>query len=252
MTGVTIDDADDLEGLARAGRVVADVRDAVLAEVAPGVTTAELDALAGQLLRGSGARSAPRLAYGFPGNTCISVNDEAAHGIPSPLRRLRSGDLVNVDVSAELGGYWADTGASAPVGTVGPRAVELLEATRAAQREAMAVARAGAPLRHIGRAVQRRARRHGFTVIENLCGHGVGRSIHEEPSVPGVEDRRDRTVLWEGLVLAIEPFLAMGARWAVTDRDGWTLRTDDGGLAAQYEHTVVVTDGEPLVLTAAA
>jgi len=249
---VTIEDADDLDGLARAGRVVAEVRDALLAEVAPGVTTGELDALAGELLRARGARSAPRLAYGFPGNTCISVNDEAAHGIPSRSRRLRSGDLVNVDVSAELDGYWADTGASAGVGRIGPRAQELLDATRAAQHEATQVARAGAPLRHVGRAVQRRARRHGFSVIENLCGHGVGRSIHEEPSVPGVEDPWDRTVLWEGLVLAVEPFLAMGATSAWTAADGWTLRTDDGGLAAQFEHTIVVTRGEPLVLTASA
>lgn len=249
---MTIDCDDDLAGLTRAGRVVAEVRDAMLATVEPGVTTGELDELAGDLLASHGARSAPRLAYRFPGSTCISVNDEAAHGIPSRARRLRSGDLVNIDVSAELDGYWADTGASRGVGRIGPRAEELLEATRTAQREAMAEARAGAPLRHIGRAVERRAGRHGFTVLADLCGHGVGRSIHEEPSVPGVEDRRDRTLLWEGLVIAIEPFLAMGATSSVACDDGWTLRTDDGGLVAQFEHTVVVTAGEPLVLTATA
>jgi methionyl aminopeptidase len=249
---MTIDGDEDLAGLQRVGRVVAEVRDAMLDAVEPGITTAELDALGRRIMRSHGARSAPRLAYRFPGSTCISVNDEAAHGIPSHLRQLRSGDLVNIDVSAELDGYWADTGASRGVGEVSERALALLEATRTAQREGMAEARAGQPLRHIGRAVERRARRHGFTVIADLCGHGVGRSIHEEPSVPGVEDRRDRTVLWEGLVIANEPFLAMGATSTVTGDDGWTLFTDNGGLAAQFEHTIVVTGGEPIVLTAAA
>jgi methionyl aminopeptidase len=248
---MTIDDADDLAGLSAAARVVADVRDAMLASVEPGITTGELDALGRGLLRASGARSAPRLAYGFPGSTCISVNDEAAHGIPSRLRQLRAGDLVNIDVSAELDGYWADTGASAPVGEVSERASELLRATRLAQADAMAAAVAGRPLRHIGRAVERRARRHGFTIVADLLGHGVGRGIHEEPNVASIEDRSDRTVLREGLVLAIEPFLAMGATHTVPGDDGWTLLTDNGGLAAQFEHTVVITDGHPLVLTAA-
>jgi methionyl aminopeptidase len=249
LPGVTIDGEDQLEGLRRAGRVVAEARDAMLAAVEPGTSTGELDAIGRDVLRRHGARSAPR-TVGFPAATCISVNDEAAHGIPSGLRRLRAGDLVNVDVSAELGGYWADTGASAPVGAVAPRAARLLEATRLAQREAMHAARAGRPLRHIGRAVERRAHRHGFTVLANLCGHGVGGGLHEPPSVLGIEDRGDETVLWEGLVLAIEPFLSTGATYAVTGDDGWTLRTPDGSLAAQYEHTLVVTRGRPLVLTA--
>lgn len=249
---MTIDGDDDLQGLAAAGRVVAEVRDAMLAAVEAGITTGELDALGRSLLRSHGARSAPRLAYGFPGSTCISVNHQAAHGVPSRLRPLRDGDLINIDVSAELDGYWADTGASRGVGTIDERAAELLTATRQAQADAMAVARAGAPLRHLGRAVERRARRHGFTVVADLNGHGVGRSIHEEPSVPSVEDRGDPTVLWEGLVLAVEPFLAMGATSTVTADDGWTLETDDGSLVAQFEHTIVITSGEPLVLTASA
>lgn len=246
---MTIDHDDDLEGLRRVGRAVAEARDAMLAAVAPGVTTGALDAVGRQVLRAHGARSAPQLAVGFPATTCVSVNDEAAHGVPSPLRRLHEGDLVNVDVSAELDGYWADTGASAPVGRVTRQAGRLLEATRLAQRDAMDAARAGRPLRHIGRAVQRRARRHGFAVVANLSGHGVGAFLHEAPSVPSVEDPADRTTLWEGLVLAIEPFLSTGATYAVEGDDGWTLRTPDGSLAAQFEHTVVVTSGRPLVLT---
>ena len=249
---MTVDNDEDLAGLRRAGRAVAEARDAMLAAVAPGMTTAELDSITRAVLQRHSTRSTPRLAYGFPGTTCISVNDEAAHGIPSATRRLHAGDLVNVDVSAELDGYWADTGASAPVGEVSPTATRLVAATRAAQADAMAVARAGRPLRHIGRAVQRRARRHGFTVVANLNGHGVGRNIHEAPSVPGVEHRHDRTVLWDGLVLAIEPFLTTGASFVVGDPDGWTLRMPDRSLVAQFEHTIVVTGGEPIVMTAGA
>lgn len=249
---MTVEDDDDLAGLARVARVVADARDEMLAAARPDVTTGELDAIGRDVLRRSGARSAPRLAYGFPGWTCISINDEAAHGVPSLTRHLREGDLVNIDVSAELDGFWADTGASAAVGEVSPEHRLLVQATRAAQRDAMSAARAGRPLRHIGRAVERRARRHGFGVVADLCGHGVGRHIHEEPSVPGVEVRRDRTVLWEGLVIAIEPFLSTGATSIVEADDGWTLRTTDGSRTAQFEHTVVITHGEPIVLTASA
>jgi methionyl aminopeptidase len=250
---MTIDGDDDLEGLRRAGRAVAEARDAMLAAAAPGVTTADLDAVGRSVLRAHGARSAPQLAVGFPAATCVSVNDQAAHGVPSPTRALRAGDLVNVDVSAELDGYWADTGASAPVGpaeAVEPVALRLVDATRQAQADAMGAARAGRPLRHIGRAVERCARRHGFRVIGNLCGHGVGGYLHEEPSVPSIEAMAADVTLWEGLVLAVEPFLSTGAEVAVDDTDGWTLRTPDGSLAAQFEHTIVVTHGRPLVLTA--
>ncbi|MGH9231230.1 MAG: type I methionyl aminopeptidase [Acidimicrobiales bacterium] len=247
---MTIDGDDDLEGLRRVGRAVAEARDAMLSAVAPGVATSELDGVGREVLRAHGARSAPQLAVGFPAATCISVNDEAAQGVPSPWRRLREGDLVNVDVSAELNGYWADTGASAPVGRVSTVARRLLDATRLAQRDATSAARAGRPLSHVGRAVQRRAHRHGLRVIANLCGHGVGGFLHEPPQVASVEDPRDDSVLWEGLVLAIEPFLSTGATQAVEAGDGWTLRTADGSLAAQFEHAVVVTHGRPLVLTA--
>lgn len=243
---MTIDHDDDLIGLRRAGRAVAEARDAMLAAVAPGVTTAELDAVGREVLDAHGARPAPP-TVGFPAATCVSVNDEAAHGIPSG-RALRDGDLVNVDVSAELDGYWADTGASRAVGTASLRARQLLDAARLANRDGVAAATAGRPLRHIGRAVERRARRHGFSVLRNLCGHGTGRGLWEPPSVPGVEDRRDTTTLWEGLVLAIEPFLTTGAQWAHEADDGWTLRTP-GHLSAQFEHTVVVTNGAAIVLT---
>ncbi len=252
LATMTIDNDDDLAGLERSGAVVAEARDAMVAAVVPGISTGELDAIGRSVMRRHGARSAPRLAYRFPGSTCISINDEAAHGIPSTTRRLREGDLVNIDVSAELDGYWTDTGISVAVGSVNPTAQRLLEATKAAQRDAMRAARAGRRISELGRAVEKRARSAGFSVVENLCGHGVGRHIHEEPSIPSVEQRGDRTKLWEGLVIAIEPFLSTGATFVVEDPDGWTLRTPDGSLTAQFEHTVVVTRGEPLVLTASA
>lgn len=245
---MSIDGQEDLLGLERAGRAVAEARDAMAAEAVPGISTLELDAIGREVLQRHGARSAPQLAYGFPGTTCISVNDELAHGVPSE-RVLREGDLVNIDVSAELDGYWADSGASYPVGQVAPRLRALLSATRAALTDAMGEARAGAPVRNIGRAVERRARRAGFRVVRDLCGHGVGRHIHEAPNVPNTFDRRSRELLHEGLVITIEPFLTTGATSIFEDQDGWTLRTPDGSRGAQFEHTMVITRGAPIVLT---
>lgn len=246
---MTIRDASDIEGLIRVGAVVAEARDAMGARVAPGVTTAELDALGRSILDRYGARSAPELAYGFPGATCISVNDELAHGVPSASRVLRDGDVVNIDVSAELDGYWADSGASFPVGVVSARMSALLWATEQSLRDAIAEARAGTPMSRIGRAVERRARRSGFHVVRDLCGHGVGRHIHEAPNVPNTTYAADHTRLWEGLVITIEPFLTTGARTFREDADGWTLRTPDGSRGAQFEHTIIITRGEPLVVT---
>jgi methionyl aminopeptidase len=245
---MSIDGVADIEGLKRAGEAVAAARDAMGKAVAPGVTTRDLDAIGLEVLRAHGARSAPALAYGFPATTCISVNDELAHGIPSD-RVLEDGDLVNIDVSAELDGYWADTGASFAVGDVSPRARALLWATRTVLAEAMATVRAGEPIRNIGRAVERRAKRSGFKVVRDLCGHGVGRHIHEKPSVPNTYDPGNRDVLTEGLVITIEPFLTTRARTIIEAADGWTLKTPDGSIGAQFEHTMIVTRGEPLVVT---
>jgi methionyl aminopeptidase len=246
---MTVENQEELDALIRAGLVVAAARQAMVDAVAPGTTTGELDAVGREVFRRHGARSAPRVTYQFPGSTCISVNDEAAHGVPSLRRQLRAGDLVNLDVSAELDGYFSDTGVSVAVGEVSPVATRLLEATKLAQRDAMAAAQPGARLRDLGRAVQRRAKHHGFRVIKNLYGHGIGRGLHESPSVPSTDDGQ-RMLLCEGLVLAIEPFLSVSADHVVDDEDGWTLRTADGSLVAQFEHSIVVTKDGPLVLTA--
>lgn len=246
---MSIDGEHDIEGLKRVGAVVAEARDTMGRFVRPGISTAELDAIGRDVLKKGGARSAPKLAYNFPGFTCISVNDEIAHGIPSPSRILNEGDLVNIDVSAEMDGYWADSGASFAVGEIAPRAKTLLNATRQALQDAMAVARAGQPLRNIGKAVEARAKKHNFRVIRNLCGHGVGRHIHEEPSVSNTYDKRDRFILREGLVITIEPFLTTGATRVIESLDGWTLRTPDRSLGAQFEHTMIITKGDPIIVT---
>ncbi|HWA71971.1 MAG TPA: type I methionyl aminopeptidase [Polyangiaceae bacterium] len=245
---MTVADASDVEGLLRIGAIVAEARDQMGASVGPGVTTEELDDIGRRVLQRYGARSAPNLAYGFPGVTCISVNDELAHGVPS-RRVLRDGDLVNIDVSAELSGYWADTGASFAVGQIDREASELLRATRQALHDGMAQARAGHAIRQIGRAVEQRAKRSRLHVVRELCGHGVGRHIHEEPSIPNVENGGERGVLWEGLVLTIEPFLTPRPTRVTEAEDGWTLRTQDGSRGAQFEHTLIVTRGAPIVVT---
>lgn len=246
---MSITDDEDIEGLKRAGAAVAEARDVMGAHAVPGITTAELDAIGKEVLDRHGARSAPQLAYDFPGVTCISVNERIAHGIPSRDCVLRAGDLVNIDVSAELDGYWADTGASFAVGAVSTTAQKLLRTTRLALEDGLAQARAGAPLNGIGRAVERRAKQGGFKVIRNLCGHGVGRHIHEKPDVPNTFDARNRTLLHEGLVITIEPFLTLGATRVVEEDDGWTLRSSDGSLGAQFEHTLIVTANGPIVVT---
>ena len=246
---MTIEGEDDVLGLRRAGKACADALRTMSAAVRPGVSTAELDAIGAEVLRRHGASSAPQKAYGFPGATCISVNDALAHGIPSRRTVLRDGDLVNIDVSAELDGYWADTGASFAVGTVSASRRALLTATRHALDDAMRVARAGTRMREIGRAIVRRARKHRLSIVRSLAGHGVGRHIHEPPSVPNVPDGAGGR-LWEGLVMTIEPFLTLGATDVYEDADGWTLRTPDGSVGAQFEHTLIVTRGAPIVVTA--
>lgn len=250
LRDMSIEGQEDVLGLMRVGAVVAEARDAMARAVEPGISTADLDAIGRDVLRKHHARSAPQLAYDFPGATCISVNDALAHGIPNANERLREGDLVNIDVSAELDGYWADSGASFPVGRVDSKARLLLSTTRHALNDAMHEARAGAPLRNIGRAVERRARKHGFHVIRDLCGHGVGRNIHEPPSVSNTYSAFDRQRLHEGLVITIEPFLTTRATTVYEDDDGWTLRTPDGSIGAQFEHTLIITQGKPIVVTA--
>lgn len=246
---MTISSQADVTALQRIGSIVSSIKDRMLDAVEPGMTTRELDALGARWLAEVGARSAPQLAYGFPGATCISINEEAAHGVPGD-RVIQPGDMVNVDVSAELDDYFADTGGTVIVPPGSSLKTRLCHATRTALAEAIKVARAGQPLNVIGKAIQRVAKSHRFRIIENLGGHGVGRSIHEEPeAIPGYYDASDRRMLEEGMVIAIEPFLSTKSRMVSETDDGWTLVGERGNLSAQYEHTIIVTRGEPIVVT---
>jgi methionyl aminopeptidase len=239
----------DIAGLQRIGRIVARVMDAMLESLEPGMTTAELDAQGAKLLAAHGARSAPQLVYNFPGATCISINEEAAHGIPG-ARVIHAGDVVNVDVSAELDGYFADTGGTRVVPPSNEIKDRLCSASREALTSALAQVRAGERINVIGRAIEATARRHRFTVIENLGSHGVGRGLHEEPSfIQGYDNPKDRRLLKEGMVITIEPFLSTHSRFLQEAGDGWTLRGEEGSLSAQYEHTLIVTKGEPIIVT---
>lgn len=239
----------DLEGLKKIGKIVARCLQHMHSKLEPGMTTLELDYLGGQFLELHGARSAPKLVYQFPGFTCISVNEEAAHGIPG-ARVICAGDLVNIDVSAEMNGYFADTGGSAVVPPESKLKVLLCTVAKQALQNAMNEARSGSKLNRIGHAIESEAIKNGFTVIENLGSHGVGRALHEEPEfIAGYYDKRDRRVLHENQVITIEPFISTGSRHVVDNGDGWTLVTEPGGLTAQYEHTMVITKGKPLIMT---
>lgn len=246
---MTIESQADVEALQRIGRIVSLVLQRMLDALEPGMTTRELDALGAQWLAEHGARSAPQLTYNFPGATCISINEEAAHGIPGD-RVIKAGDVVNVDVSAELGGYFADTGGTRVVPPGNPLKTRLCHATRTALNEAMKHARAGARISSIGAAIERTAKAYQFKVIENLGSHGVGRALHEAPEqIPGYFDAADKRVLSEGMVITIEPFLSTKSRIVEEADDGWTLKGVAGNLSAQYEHTMIITRGAPIVVT---
>jgi methionyl aminopeptidase len=247
---MSIESEEDLEGLRRAGRVVALALQAMRGAVREGISTAELDDVAARVLREHGTRSAPNVVYGFPGTTCISVNDEAVHGIPGP-RRLCKGDLVSLDVTVELDGYYADAAITVGVPQVSDSAQRLLDCVEAAFWRAASAARAGERLAVIGGAVEAEVERRGFKVLRDLAGHGIGRTIHEEPSVPNFFDPRDQTRLTSGMVIALEPIISIGARSSRTATNGWTITSADHSLTAHMEHTIVITRNQPILLTAA-
>ena len=247
---MSIDSERDVEALKRVGRVVALALRAMREGVREGVTTGELDEIGAGVLAEHGARSAPQMIYDFPRATCISVNDEAVHGVPGP-RALRPGDLATLDVTAELDGYFADAAITVGVPPVAPLGRRLMECAQAALEKAIRSARAGAPLSAIGGAVETEVRRRGFKVLRELCGHGIGRSIHEEPSVLNYFDWRSRQRLSEGLVITIEPLISATSERTRTAADRWTILSGDGSISAHFEHTLIITRNRPLILTAA-
>lgn len=246
---MTLSSEADLTAMKQIGRIVANALDAMGKAIEPGMTTLELDRIGRAFLDAAGAEPAPEKLYAFPGATCISVNEEIAHGIPGD-RRIAAGDLVNIDVSAEKDGYFADTGASFAVPPV-TRAVErLCRDGRRAMWAGLRQVGAGRPLAEIGRAVGTFADRHGYTLVRNLASHGVGLSLHEEPTeIATWPDASERRIMTEGLVFTVEPFLSLGADFAEDGDDPWTLYSRPKAPTVQFEHTVVATRNGPLVLT---
>jgi methionyl aminopeptidase len=246
---VSIESQADLDGLRAAGRVVAKAIRAMRARVYPGVSTEELDRGGARVFADAGARSAPQLAYGFPGVNCISVNDEAVHGIPGP-RRLRRGDLVKLDVTAELDGYYADACVSVPVGEVHPSRLSLVAAGNEALKQAMMTATAGTPINDVGRVVNSVVSSRGYSVCRSLTGHGIGRDIHEWPTIPNYDEPALGQPLTPGLVITIEPIISAGTGAVYESDDGWTIKTADRACSAHVEHTIVITDHAPVLITA--
>jgi methionyl aminopeptidase len=246
---MTADSQKDIEYLKAIGRICAETLRKMMNATRAGMTTRELDEIGRAFLEAEGARSAPQITYNYPAATCISVSPVIAHGIPDE-HVLHEGELIHIDVSAELDGYYADTGASLVVSRRDRSLQKLLDATKATLTKALRVAKAGNPLSGIGRTVEAEARKRGYNVIYDLTGHGIGRRLHENPKeILNFYNPNDRRVLHEGLVLAVEPFLTTGVGRTVQEKDGWSIRTMDRAIAAQFEHTIVVTKNEPVILT---
>lgn len=246
---MTITKQDELDRLKEIGRIVANTMHAVARAMEPGMTTAELDEIGRASLDGAGAVSAPEATYDFPGATCISVNEEIAHGIPGP-RVIAEGDLVNIDVSASKGGYFADTGATFRMGTVHPSLDRLCRDGKRAMEIGIAQVGSDRPIAGIGKAIGRFASGRGYTLIRNLASHGVGRSLHEEPGeIATWPTRGDKRRIAKGAVLTVEPFLSQGGQWATDGEDGWTLYSSPSAPVVQYEHTVIATDRGTIIAT---
>ena len=247
---MTIQSQNDLIGMRAVGKLVGLALQEMRAAVTPGMTTEQLDDVGAAYMRRRGARSAPQLTYDFPGFSCISVNDEIVHGVPGP-RVLRAGDVLKIDVTAELDGYIADSAITVLIPPVSSKAHNLAQCAQVAFRKAAKVAVARVRVAELGRVVEGEVARWGHAVVREMCGHGVGRSLHEEPSVPNFFSPHTRRRLEDGMVIALEPIISESPSGIVEDEDGWTIRTANGCLAAHHEHTIVIREGRAEILTAA-
>ncbi|HOI92912.1 MAG TPA: type I methionyl aminopeptidase [Candidatus Rifleibacterium sp.] len=249
---MTVTNQHELTGITRISEIVAIVLREMKAHARTGMTTAQLDAFGGRLLQSFNARSAPKHAYGFPGFTCISLNHEIAHGIPSEKRVIKDGDLINIDVSAELNGFWADNGTSFVIGRDLQGLQALVDCSRSIMMSAINSIRPGMRVSELGRHIEKMAQHSGFRVIKNLAGHGVGRALHEEPHyILNCEDKKNTARFKKNSVVAIETFISTKSTQAEQLDDGWTLVGNHGGHVAQHEHTILISEDRPLILTAA-
>ncbi|MES2478602.1 MAG: type I methionyl aminopeptidase [Bacteroidota bacterium] len=240
----------ELNGMKKASEAVAYTLKEMINYARPGMTTKQLDDYGATVLSDLGAKSAPYLTYHFPGWTCISVNNEFCHGIPSENRILKEGDLVNIDVSAELNGFWSDNGSSFVLGDDVNQHQKLVDASKQILQKAIYNIKGGVRIADIGHLIETEAKKRGYKVIKNLTGHGIGRSLHEEPAeIANYRDRFNLSRFKKNSVVAIETFISTTSTYAETQNDGWTMVGNRGGFMAQHEHTIVVTDGKPIVLT---
>jgi len=235
-----------------AGRILAEVKVLLQKLVKPGISTKEIDAEAEALIVSRGAVSAFKGYRGYPATVCASINEEVVHGIPSPKRKLKDGDIIGLDMGCIVEGYYGDCAVTLPVGTVPARVRELIDVTRESLDKAIVQCRVGNRIGDISHAVQTHCESHGFGVVRSFVGHGIGRALHEEPQVPNFGDAGRGPVLKAGMVLAIEPMVTMGSWEVQVLEDGWTAVTVDGSMAAHFEDTIAITDDGPDVLTRAA
>ena len=240
----------ELIGMQKASEAVAYTLKEMRSYAQPGMSTKHLDDYGATILSDFGARSAPNLTYGFPGWTCISLNNEFCHGIPSENKIMKEGDLVNVDVSAELDGYWSDNGGSFVLGNDINQHQKLIDASKQILHKAIFKIKGGVRISDIGHLIETEAKRRGYRVVRNLTGHGIGKSLHEEPNdVANYRNSFNKARFKKYAVVAVETFISTTSTYARTLKDGWTMVGNNGGFMAQHEHTIVVTDGDPIILT---
>jgi methionyl aminopeptidase len=240
----------ELTGMKKASEAVASTLKKMIEYAQPGMTTKQLDRYGATVLSGFGAKSAPLLTYGFPGCTCISVNNEFCHGIPSSCRILKEGDLINIDVSAELAGFWSDNGSSFVLGKDIYGHQKLVDASKQILYKAIYSIKGGVRISDIGHLIETAAAKHGYKVIRNLTGHGIGRSLHEEPAgIANYRDKFNHARFKKNSVVAIETFISTKSTFARTLDDGWTMAGNNGGFMAQNEHNIMITDSNPIILT---
>ena len=247
---MSISKESELIGMKKASEAVAYTLKEMCSYAQPGMTTKQLDDYGAKILGSYGANSAPFMTYNFPGWTCISVNNEFCHGIPSAEKILKEGDLINIDVSAELGGFWSDNGNSFVLGNDSNEHQKLVDASKQILHKAIHNIKGGVKISEIGFLMETEAKKRGYKVIKNLGGHGIGRSLHEEPNdLLNYRNRFDQRRFKKNSVVAIETFISTISSQAVELNDGWTMVGNKGGFMAQHEHTIVVTDGKPIILT---
>ncbi|MDR0468577.1 MAG: type I methionyl aminopeptidase [Peptococcaceae bacterium] len=240
----------DLQGILEAGKIASEVMHKMASRIRPGITTGQLDMIGEEMMQRYGARSAPKVAYNFPGATCISILPEVAHGIPGS-RQIKAGDMVNIDVSVELKGYFADTGMSVPVEIEDPKAQKICQVCLEARQAAIGAAKPGGRINEIGKAVEKVANAYGMTMIKNLCGHGLGRKLHEAPEcILNYFSRRERGKLNPGQVIALEPFISEAPDMVENcGYNEWALVVPAGYFVVQFEHTVIVEESGNILAT---